>query len=219
MGIVEKIEKEIKAQFEGEGTGHDWHHIDRVRNVSMFISQTEGGDPLVVELAALLHDISDHKFNGGDLQAGGQIAFDLLIKQGLDEERSKHVRYIVDNLSYKGAETPSEMKSLEGQIVQDADRLDAIGAIGVARTFAYGGHKGQPIYEPGLSPVLHESFEAYANGKTSTINHFYEKLLLLSARLNTATAKDLGKQRHAFMETFLKQFYSEWNFNSEETND
>jgi uncharacterized protein len=215
MSLVDQVKKSIISQFEGDATGHDWHHISRVLNISRFIQSQEGGNLEVIELAALLHDISDHKFNGGKLDEGGKIAHDLLIELGADQIIANEVKYIVDNVSYKGANTKVEMKTLEGRIVQDADRLDAIGAIGVARTFAYGGHKGQPMYNPDSAPKLHSSFEDYASSGTNTINHFYEKLLLLADRLNTETAKRMGKERHQYMEQFLEQFYSEWDFNTE----
>jgi len=216
MSLVNAVEKAIRSQFEGDSSGHDWYHIQRVLRVSRHLQEKEGGDIETIELAALLHDISDHKFNGGKLDEGGKLAHALLLELGADEKLATDVKYIVDNVSYKGAGTEQEMNSLEGQIVQDADRLDAIGAIGVGRTFAYGGHKGQPMYEPNRDPSLHQSFEEYANSKGNTINHFYEKLLLLTERLNTATAKKLGQQRHNFMEQFLEQFYHEWNFNNNE---
>jgi len=215
MSLVDQVKKNIIAQFEGDATGHDWYHISRVLNISRFIQSKEGGNLEIVELAALLHDISDHKFNGGKLDEGGKVAYNLLIELGANETTASEVKYIVDHVSYKGANTKVEMKTIEGRIVQDADRLDAIGAIGVARTFAYGGHKGQPMYDPDLKPKLHSSFEDYASTGTNTINHFYEKLLLLSDRLNTATAKRMGKERHQYMEQFLEQFYSEWDFNVE----
>lgn len=213
--IVEKVQNEIKSQFEGDSSGHDWSHIMRVYNMARHIQKSEGGDLEVVELAALLHDISDHKFNGGKLDEGGKVARALLLDLGYDKGKAEQVKYIVDNVSYKGANTPSEMNTLEGKIVQDADRIDAIGAIGVGRTFAYGGYKNQAMYIPELEAKMHDSFEEYANEKTCTINHFHEKLLLLSSRLNTTTAKEIGKIRHQFMEDFLKQFYTEWNFNPE----
>lgn len=216
MTIKKKIIERIKSEFDGEVTGHDFHHIMRVYNMARYIQSVEGGDLEIIELAALLHDISDHKFNGGKLDEGGPVAERLLIELGYDKVRTKKIKYIIDHVSYKGANTKSEMNSLEGQIVQDADRLDAIGAIGVARTFAYGGHKGQPIYEPSLDPKLHDSFEDYAKSAGTTINHFYEKLLLLNDRLNTNTAKKIGRQRHQFMESFLDQFYHEWNYNTED---
>jgi uncharacterized protein len=214
MSIVERIKNEIRSQFEGEATGHDWHHIMRVFNTATYIQSKEGGDLEVVQLAALLHDISDHKFNGGKLDEGGKVASEILERHGASNELTHQVRYIVDNISFKGAKTKFEMNSLEGQIVQDADRLDAIGAIGIARTFAYGGHKNQPIYEPAGTIELHESFEAYATANTSSIHHFYEKLLLLAERLNTPTGIELGKQRHQIMEQFLADFHHEWNFNT-----
>lgn len=213
MNVVAEISARIVAQFEGDATGHDWHHIQRVLNLSRHIQAQEGGDLEIVELAALLHDISDHKFNGGKLDAGGKIAFDFLTSIGYPEERAEKVRYIVDNISYKGANTEASMESLEGRIVQDADRLDAIGAIGIGRTFAYGGHKGQPMFDPELSPTLHNSFDEYANSKGTTINHFHEKLLLLKDRLNTETARKMGQERHDLMVKFLDDFMSEWHFN------
>lgn len=218
MSIIDKVQKNIFEQFNGEATGHDWYHIQRVLNLSRSIQSQEGGDLEVIELAALLHDISDHKFNGGKLDEGGKVAYDLLIKLGAEESMANEVKYIVDHISYKGANTATEMKTLEGKIVQDADRLDAIGAIGIARTFAYGGHKGQPMYDPEKKPVFHTSFEEYASAGTNTINHFYEKLLLLSSRLNTETARKIGKERHHYMEQFLEQFYNEWDFNAEQAN-
>ena len=213
MNIIEKVKAQIKNQFEGDATGHDWHHIMRVYNLSRYIQAKEGGDIEVIELAALLHDISDHKFNGGKLDEGGKVASKILQNFGASEDVISQVKYIVDNISYKGANTKAEMTSLEGKIVQDADRLDAIGAIGIARTFAYGGNRNQAIYEPDHQAVLHNSFEEYHNAKTNTINHFYEKLLLLKDRLNTPTAIQLGEERHQLMETFLEAFFNEWNFN------
>lgn len=213
MNLPEKIAQQIKSQFENDSSGHDWFHIERVWKLSKFLHEKEGGDLEVIELAALLHDISDYKLNGGKLNIGGQVASSILEEHNCNAELIEKVVYIVDNISYKGANTPAEMESIEGKIVQDADRLDAIGAIGIARTFAYGGHKGQPMYDPALNPTLHESFEQYANSRTSTINHFYEKLLLLKDRLNTTTAKEIGKKRHQIMEDFLTEFYAEWNTN------
>ncbi|MEJ6582728.1 MAG: HD domain-containing protein [Crocinitomicaceae bacterium] len=216
MSIIEKVKNEIKAQFEGESTGHDWHHILRVYNVAKYIQTKEGGDLETIELAALLHDISDHKFNGGKLDEGGKVTEEILKRHCASEELIKNVRYIVDNISFKGAKVQSEMDSLEGKIVQDADRLDAIGAIGIARTFAYGGNRNQPIYEPNGVITMHDSFEAYATTKTSSINHFYEKLLLLKDLLNTKTGIELGEKRHNIMADFLTEFHHEWNFNQEE---
>lgn len=213
MSILEKVEHAIRDQFLEDSTGHDWYHIQRVVKLSLYIQSREGGDAEIVELGALLHDICDHKFNGGKLDKGGKVAFQLLRSFHYPEEKALQVKYIVDNISYKGANTETEMNSLEGQIVQDADRLDAIGAIGVGRTFAYGGHKGQPMYDPNIPAKLHNNFEEYANSKGTTINHFYEKLLLLADRLNTKTAREIGVKRHQLMERFLKDFLNEWDFN------
>ncbi len=216
MNIIEQVKEKIKSQFDGDATGHDWHHIMRVYNLSRFIQEKEGGNLKTIELSALLHDISDHKFNGGKLDEGGKVAAKILKELGENEETISQVKYIIDNISYKGANTKAEMNCLEGRIVQDADRLDAIGAIGIARTFAYGGNRNQPIYEPEHTAKMHESFEDYYNSKTNTINHFYEKLLLLKDRLNTPTGIKLGEERHALMETFLASFFKEWNFNAKE---
>lgn len=219
MSVVDRISVSIRSQFEADSSGHDWHHIQRVLNMSRFIHSKEGGDLLVIELAALLHDISDYKLNGGKLNEGGIVATQIMKKFEIDSETIEKVVYIIDNISYKGANTPAEMTSLEGMIVQDADRLDAIGAIGVGRTFAYGGHKGQAMYDPSLSTTMHSSFEEYATAKSSTINHFYEKLLLLTDRLNTRTAKEIGRRRHEFMQQFVDEFMLEWNFNSKASNE
>ncbi|MBL1280420.1 MAG: HD domain-containing protein [Fluviicola sp.] len=213
MKIVEQVIEKIKSQFEGDATGHDWHHIMRVYNLSRYIQEVEGGDLKIIELAALLHDISDHKLNGGKLDEGGKVAAKILEELGEDEDTISQVKYIIDNVSYKGANTKAEMKTLEGRIVQDADRLDAIGAIGIARTFAYGGNRNRPIYEPEHKAKMHESFEDYFNSKSHTINHFYEKLLLLKDRLNTPTGIKLGEERHQLMENYLDAFFKEWNFN------
>lgn len=213
MNIVDQVIDSIKSQFEGDSSGHDWFHIERVLNLSRYIQSKEGGDLEIIELAALLHDISDHKFNGGKLDEGGKVAFEILMDLKYPEERAHQVKNIIDNVSFKGAGTSSEMTSLEGQIVQDADRLDAIGAIGVGRTFAYGGYKGQPMYDPKIEAVAHNSFEEYASSEGTTINHFYEKLLLLADRLNTDTALKLGAKRHQLMKEFLEAFLGEWHFN------
>ncbi len=213
MTIEEKVERSIRDQFLEDSTGHDWYHILRVVNLSKHIQSKEGGDKEIVVLSALLHDISDHKFNGGKLDEGGKVAFELLRSFDYPEDRALKVKYIVDNISFKGANTKVEMESLEGQIVQDADRLDAIGAIGIGRTFAYGGHKGQPMYDPEIPSKMHDTFEEYANSKGTTINHFHEKLLLLADRLNTKTAQEIGGKRHQLMEQFLNDFLNEWDFN------
>ena len=201
----------VKELMEGEGSGHDWWHIYRVWKNSLQIAEKESGaNRFVVELAALLHDIGDHKFHNGDETVGPKMVREWLEKLNVDVQTIKHVCSIVSDLSFKGAGTSSAMTTLEGCIVQDADRLDAIGAIGIARTFAYGGHKNRELYNPNIKPVMHDSFEEYKSSTAPTINHFYEKLLLLKDRLHTKTARSIASARHQYMEDFLEQFYAEW---------
>ncbi len=168
-------------------------------------------DEFIVALGALLHDIADYKFHNGDEQVGPRIAKAFLISQDLPERTITHVINIIDNISFKGGNTKQEFHSTELNIVQDADRLDALGAIGIARTFNYGGFKGRVLYDPEIAPNLNMSKEEYKNSTTPTINHFYEKLLLLKARMNTVTGKRIAEERHRFMEQFLDQFHAEWN--------
>jgi uncharacterized protein len=194
----------------GDSSGHDWWHIERVRQTALAIGLEEGADLFVVELAALLHDVADWKFAGGDHEAGPRAAREWLAQLAVAPAAIDHVAQIIAGLSFKGVGVKTPMQTLEGQIVQDADRLDALGAIGIARTFAYGGHKGQPIYDPESPPTMHGSFEEYKRGGGSTINHFYEKLLLLAERMNTTTGKRLAAGRHAYLEQFLEQFLAEW---------
>ena len=210
--IVSQIKSIIKKQFENESTGHDWFHIERVYNMAAFLQKTEGGDLEIIELTALLHDVSDHKFNGGSATLGGDIAFEMLINLKYSPVKAEKVREIISQVSFKGANVEHLTSSIEAKIVQDADRLDAIGAIGIARAFAYGGNKERPLFDPSIPPVLHDSFDAYKNSKSHTINHFHEKLLLLRSKLNTSTAINIGNERHEFLELFLKNFMNEWNF-------
>ena len=218
QAIIEETAHYVREQLEGEGSGHDWWHIFRVwKNARYIASQEKGADLFKVELAALLHDIGDHKFHNGDETVGPRMVRDWLKKQLLDEALIASVCAIVSDLSYKGAGTSSAMPTLEGRIVQDADRLDAIGAIGIARTFAYGGHKGRELYNPAVAPVLHNNFEAYKSSTAPTINHFYEKLLLLKDRMHTSTARALAEKRHQYMEDFLAQFYAEWDAKDQPT--
>lgn len=172
------------------------------------LAQEEGADTTVVSLAALLHDVWDHKWYAGD---GAEAARQWLLQQGTDDVLANHVHLIISRVSYKGAGVADDMPTLEGRCVQDADRLDAIGAIGIARTFAYGGSKGRLLYDPAVPPELHDSFEAYKSTTAPTLNHFYEKLLLLKDRLHTDSAKRIAAERHAFMEQFLSRFYDEWD--------
>jgi uncharacterized protein len=194
----------------GDSSGHDWFHVARVRSTALTIAREEGADLTVVELAALLHDVADWKFADGDHTAGPRAAREWLQSKNADNNLIEHICQIIAGLSFKGAGVPTPMATLEGQVVQDADRLDALGAIGIARTFAYGGHKGQPMHDPEITPRLHGSFDDYKRGGGTSINHFYEKLLLLAERMNTATGKHLAGERQRFMEQFLEQFLAEW---------
>lgn len=209
--VIAATAEHVKAKLSGEGSGHDWFHVERVWKNARHIGAGEQVDMFVVELAALLHDIADWKFAGGDDSAGPREARVWLESLKVDARRIAHVCDIIKNLSFKGAGVKSEMRTREGMVVQDADRLDALGAIGIARAFAYGGHKGSELYNPDVKPEFHASFEEYKRSRGNTINHFYEKLLLLKDLMNTETAKRLAEQRHKVMEDFLEQFLAEWN--------
>jgi uncharacterized protein len=194
----------------GEGSGHDWWHVYRVWQSAIRIGEGEGADLYVVQIAALLHDLGDQKFQGGDETVGPRMAREWLESLDAAPVVIDHVCEIIRDLSFKGANVQTPMRTLEGRVVQDADRLDAIGAIGIARAFAYGGHKGRELYDPNVPPEIHGSFEAYKSSSAPTINHFYEKLLLLKEGMNTDTARRAAEERHRFMESFLAQFYAEW---------
>jgi Predicted HD superfamily hydrolase len=209
--IIDRTATFIKEQLSGESSGHDWWHVYRVWKSAVHIGKQEHTDMFVVELAALLHDIADWKFHNGDDEVGPQRATAWLQTLHVDDETIGHVCNIIRNISFKGAGVATAMQTIEGKVVQDADRLDAIGAIGIARTFAYGGSKGREMYNPDVQPHLHDSFEAYKQNQSHTINHFYEKLLLLKDRMNTSTARQLAGQRHQVMEDFLDHFYREWD--------
>ncbi len=201
----------MEQKLAGDGSGHDWWHIYRVWNLAKNIAEQEGANLLIVELSALLHDIADWKFHDGDDSKGQQMAEQFLIDNQVEREVIDPVVEIVASISYKGAGVATPMKTLEGEVVQDADRLDAIGAMGIARTFAYGGNKNRLMYHPDEKPVMHQSFADYKKNTGHTINHFYEKLLLLKNRMNTASAKKMAKGRHQFMQAYLDQFYEEWD--------
>jgi uncharacterized protein len=208
--IIKKISKEVREKLEGESSGHDWWHVYRVWQMARHIGKKEQTNMFVVELAALLHDISDWKFNNGDDTVGPKIAAKLLSKYNVSRNIIDHICEIILTMSFKGAGVKTPMRTIEGKIVQDADRLDAIGAIGIGRTFAYGGHANLQMYEPGKKPIMHQSKEQYFNNPTATINHFYEKLLLLKDRMNTKTAIQIAKGRHKFMLEYLRRFSREW---------
>ncbi|GJQ51617.1 MAG: phosphohydrolase [Anaerolineaceae bacterium] len=209
--IIQQTADYIKQEFSDDSSGHDWWHVYRVWQTALRICEidAERADAFIVQLAALLHDLDDWKFNdSGDetpLRAKGWL--DSL---SLDPSTIDAVCRIIKHISYKGAGVENKMDSLEGFIVQDADRLDAIGAIGIARAFAYGGYKNRPLYDPAASPQLHQTFEQYKNSNSDTINHFHEKLLLLKDKMNTAAAKRIAEQRHEAMVQFLNQFMEEW---------
>ncbi|MGL5111671.1 MAG: HD domain-containing protein [Flavobacterium sp.] len=199
--------KKTLANAEG---GHDWFHIERVYKNALLIAQTEQCDALIVQLGALLHDIADSKFHGGDETIGPKTARKFLEEHNTEEAIIAHVEQIVANISFKGGHTERSFSSIELDIVQDADRLDAIGAIGIARAFNYGGFKNRAIHDPEIAPNLRMTKEEYKNSQAPTINHFYEKLLLLKDKMNTQTGAAIAAQRHRYMEGFLSQFYTEW---------
>ncbi len=209
--IIELTVAFVKQTLVDAEGGHDWWHIFRVWQLSKRIAETEKADMLVVELGALLHDIADAKFHNGDECVGPEKARNFLLSINVNEEIIIHVERIITNISFKGGRVIQQFKSLELDIIQDADRLDAIGAIGIARTFNYGGFKNREIYNPGIQPNLNLTKEEYKNSTAPTLNHFYEKLLLLKDRMNTATGRKMAEQRHQFLELFLDEFYAEWD--------
>jgi uncharacterized protein len=209
--LVSAIANEVRAKLGGESSGHDWWHTHRVWQMARRIGRHYDADMLVIQLAALLHDVADWKLHGGDETIAPRVARSILEKYHAPEQIIGAVNTIICEISFKGATVASEPSTIEGRIVQDADRLDAIGAIGIARAFAYAGHAGRPMHNPDAVPVMHTSKKAYLSNRSSTINHFYEKLLLLKERMNTSEAKDIAQVRHAFMEDYLDQFAREWN--------
>lgn len=209
--LIEKTIVFVKQKLQGAEAGHDWFHIERVyKNALLIAKEDSGANLLIVQLGALLHDIADSKFHNGDETVGPRIAREFLEENNIQENIIDAVIKIIENISYKGG-VKREYTSTELEIVQDADRLDAIGAIGIARTFNYGGFKNRELYNPELKPDLNMTKEQYKNSTAPTINHFYEKLLLLKDKMNTPKGKELAAERHQFMEKFLEQFYKEWN--------
>ncbi len=211
MSIIDSTCQFVEQKLAGDGSGHDWWHIYRVWSLAKNIATLEGANSLIVELSALLHDIADWKFHDGDDTKGPQMAEQFLLEKKVARETIDPVVEIIATISYKGAGVATPMQTLEGKVVQDADRLDAIGAMGIARTFAYGGHKNRLMYHPDEKPVMHQSFADYKKNTGHTINHFYEKLLLLKDRMNTASAKKMAEGRHQFMQSYLDQFFEEWD--------
>lgn len=209
--VIEQTVQYVKSALAGAEAGHDWWHIHRVWNNAKLIGQIETANQLIVELAALLHDIADSKFHDGDEELGPQKAGDFLRSIQVEEAVIFHVQEIIRNISFKTNFDEVKFHSKELEIVQDADRLDAIGAIGIARAFTYGGFKNRELYNPEISPALSMSKEEYKNSTAPTINHFYEKLLLLKDKMNTDTGRRIAEDRHHFMLTYLEQFNNEWN--------
>lgn len=208
--LLQQVAEEVKSRLKEAESGHDWWHIVRVRNTARQLAQAEGADEFLVDLGALLHDIADWKFHAGDDTKGSAVTRELLKKFGVEKAITEQVSQIVDNVSFKGAGVETPQLSLEGKVVQDADRLDALGAIGIARAFAYGGFRNRPMYDPGHKPTIHKTKQEYFQNNGTTINHFYEKLLLLKDRMNTKAGKQLAMERHLFLEEFLDRFYKEW---------
>jgi uncharacterized protein len=209
--ILKKLEQAVQKAMSGEGTGHDWWHVARVlRNATDIAKKERACDPFIVGAAALLHDIRDWKFAGGDEEAGPKEAGRLMRRFGAPEPDTDRVMQAIREVSFKGAGVKTKPRSLEARIVQDADRLDALGALGIARCFAYGGSRNREIYVPGEKPTLHQSFAQYKKSKGNSINHFYEKLLLLRSRMNTREGKRMATQRDSFMRDYLRAFFREW---------
>ena len=208
--IIKRTEEFIASEFGSDGSGHDWFNVDRVRKMALKIGISEGCDLFVAEMAALLHDLDDWKLTDSNSSIHSKSK-DWLNELSVDPDVSAQILRIIDEVSYQGAAIETPVSSVEAAVVQDADRLDAMGAIGIARTFAYGGQKNRMIYNPSISPVMHLDFQEYKKSTSPTINHFYEKLLLLKDRMNTETAITIAEGRHQIMENYLSQFYEEWN--------
>lgn len=209
--IINKTILFVKSKLENAEGGHDWFHIERVYKNAVLIADGEVCNVNVVKLGALLHDIADSKFHNGDESIGPKTAREFLENLNVDSETIQHVINIIQNISFKGGNNEKTFSSIELDIVQDADRLDAIGAIGIARAFNYGGFKNRSLYNPEIAPKLNMSKEEYKNSQAPTLNHFYEKLLLLKDKMNTKTGKQIAQERHRYMEGFLSQFYAEWD--------
>ena len=211
MEIIQNTIQFVKEMLKDAEAGHDWFHTERVWKLAQKIALKEGGDSLIIQLGALLHDIADPKFHNGDESLALRIANDFLQTQNLDSQQIEQVLFIIKNISFKNRNEAPTHKNIELQIVQDADRLDAIGALGIARTFNFGGFKNNLMYHPEIPPRINLSKEDYKKSDGTTINHFYEKLLLLRDLMNTPTAYQMAEERHNFILIFLEQFYKEWN--------
>lgn len=208
--IISKTEEFVKQTLKNAEGGHDWFHILRVWNNAKLIAKNENVNSFIVELGALLHDIADSKFHNGNETVGPKVARAFLESEKVPDEIILHIEKIITNISFKGGNFEQNFTSLELDVIQDADRLDAIGAIGIARCFNYGGFKNRQLYNPEIAPNLNMTKEEYKNSEAPTINHFYEKLLLLKDKMNTVSGKKIAEERHQYMENFLQQFYNEW---------
>ncbi len=208
--IIKETQNYVKKTLEDDCTGHDWWHSYRVWKTARHLAKKEGGNLFVIELSALLHDIADWKFNQGNLSTATELTSKWLNHLNVEETTVNKVNHIISSISFKGAGTNDSQLEIEGQIVQDADRLDAMGAIGIGRTFAYGGHKKRKMHDPAIKPLHHKTFESYQKNQGTTINHFHEKLFLIKNRMNTKTAKELAEEKHQLMEDFVTQFTKEW---------
>ncbi|NMC57863.1 MAG: HD domain-containing protein [Candidatus Methanofastidiosa archaeon] len=210
--IINKTKEFVFNKLKDDSSGHDWWHSFRVWNIAKKIGREEKANLFTVELAALLHDIADWKLNNGDYTKSDKIIDEWLSIFNIDQSQITEIQNIIHSISFKGAGVKSqENLSIEAKVVQDADRLDALGAIGIARTFAYGGKFDRAIHDPGEKPVLHSTSESYLNSKSTSINHFYEKLLIIKDRMNTKTAKNIAIHRHQFLLFYLDEFHKEWN--------
>ena len=209
--IIEKTIDFVKQELQTAEGGHDWWHIERVWKIALTIAKTEPSNLLIIELGSLLHDIADSKFNNGNETIGVEKASIFLRSLSVDESVVEHIGRIIANISFKGGNVTPDFFSMELAVVQDADRLDAIGAIGIARAFNYGGYIGRELYNPTIAPMVGMTKAQYKSSSAPTINHFYEKLLLLKDRMNTATGRKMAEQRHQFMELYLNQFFKEWD--------
>lgn len=208
--IIKKTEDFVKNQLTDAEGGHDWWHIERVWKLAKHIASKEGVENIIIDLGSLLHDIADAKFHGGDEELGPKLAREFLISLEIEDETINHIDKIIRNISFKNSKD-QKFKSQELDIIQDADRLDAIGAIGIARAFNYGGFKNRPLYDPEIAPNLNMTKSEYKKSLSPTVNHFYEKLFLLKDMMNTKTGREIAEDRHRFMEEYLDRFYKEWN--------
>jgi uncharacterized protein len=209
--LIGRTAEHVRDVMAGDFSGHDWWHVYRVWRMAVRLASETQADLVVVELGALLHDIADWKFNEGDLEVGPRVAREWLESQGADPDIVRKVSDVVAGESFIGAGVPDKACSLESQIVQDADRLDALGAVGIGRTFAFGGAHNRQMYDPDVSAEYHETFESYKSSASPTINHFYEKLFLLKDRMHTSTGRQMAEARHQYMVDFVNRFHMEWD--------